>query len=394
MKKVILATMLIFILIISSVTLFACDDLMNALNEANNENNPVDPIDPANPVDPIDPVDPVNPVDPVVEEFVYEKEGESTIYFGSYPQSQEKDTTICAALNEKAGALPTADNKNAWTDYEYYCGGVVTSYMWYQDVEYNGAKYRGVYFTEYRPVATDRDFTEWDTILDSYDELTEKYTSQEFFGYEKANVYWFKFEKIKWNILNTKDGNVLISSVLSIDSQDYEPSTNNDEYNHNGGTGYADNYALSHIRKWLNYNFYSTAFSAKQKEIIQTTELDNSAEAFGSSTRYWLGSPTDKYVCEKTNDKIFLLSFGEVETYYPEKANRDAKGSDYAKSQGLFTLHYEDYLGGLSLDDEDMVSDTWCLTRVGAYVFYDGTWDTEEREFTWYGIRPACWIKL
>ncbi|MCR4874746.1 MAG: DUF6273 domain-containing protein [Clostridia bacterium] len=384
MKKVILATMLVFILIISSVTLFACDDLEQALNNLENDNNP------ANPVDPVNPVDPANPVE---EEFIYEKDGESTIYFGSYPQSQEKDTTICAALNQKAGALPTAENKNGWTDYEYYCGGVVTSYMWYQDIEYNGAKYRGVYFTEYRPVAIDRDFTEWDSILDD-DSLTEKYTSQSYFGFEKANVYWFKFEKIKWSILNTKDGNVLISSILSIDAQEYEPSTKNDEYEHNGGTGYANNYALSHIRKWLNYNFYSTAFSAKQKEIIQTIEVDNSIESYGTANTHWAGASNDKLICDNTNDKIFLLSFGEVETYYPQYADRAANGSDYAKSQGLFTLHYEDYLGGLSLDEDGMVSDTWWITRANNQVFYDGHWASEGREFTWYGIRPACWIKL
>lgn len=47
------------------------------------------------------------------------------------------------------------------------------------------------------------------------------------------------------------------------------------------------------------------------------------------------GYDGNPYVCENTDDKVFLLSFQEA-TEYLTAAERKMKVSDYAKSQGIF----------------------------------------------------------
>ena len=54
-------------------------------------------------------------------------------------------------------------------------------------------------------------------------------------------------------------------------------------------THYANNYAESSLRQWLNGSFSGTAFSPSQREIIAPVALDNSAysasySAYGSSS--------------------------------------------------------------------------------------------------------------
>ncbi|MBQ7308082.1 MAG: hypothetical protein IJW82_06115, partial [Clostridia bacterium] len=85
---------------------------------------------------------------------LYTRNG-NTIIFGSFPQTKVTITSVTIALTSNAGTLPTSLNSYSWTDYGYYIDGNVESYMWYIDLEYNANKYRGVYFTNYRPRWTD-----------------------------------------------------------------------------------------------------------------------------------------------------------------------------------------------------------------------------------------------
>ena len=100
------------------------------------------------------------------------------------------------------------------------------------------------------------------------------------------------------------------------------------------GSSYSNSYENSTIRQWLNDNFYNTAFSDLQKQIIMTTTVDNSV----SST----GFVSNRYSCNNTSDKVFLLSYSEVinseygfsSTFTAQDAVRQKKASDYAKAQG------------------------------------------------------------
>ena len=58
--------------------------------------------------------------------------------------------------------------------------------MWYIDLEYNGEKYRGVYFNSYRLNQT--------TITNV--SPVSSYTYQDDAGYSLNTAYWFKYEPI------------------------------------------------------------------------------------------------------------------------------------------------------------------------------------------------------
>ena len=284
--------------------------------------------------------------EPAVTNDAYTREGDY-IYFGSYPQTVVTDDRVKIGLTALAGDLPTAEDSKNWTSYGYYIEGEVVDYMWYIDLAYNEVKYRGVYFTSYRPDETHR--------------LSKAANSQQDDnGYNVSTVYWFKYEPIKWRILSEANGEALILCEMIIDSREYcnfdEETQQTVKYSHNGGNGYANNYALSDIRAWLNDTFYNTAFSALQKEYIKLTTVKNDLTSANPNS-----DPTfetrDKYVsflCEDTEDHIFLLSFQEATNdaygYNPDMENvadaaREKIPTDYAKSQGVKVSKDTGYVG-------------------------------------------------
>lgn len=244
---------------------------------------------------------------------------ENVIYFGTYPQTLVTNSVITSVLETKMGELPTSTDSGSWTSYKYYISkSNATDFMWYKDIVFNGVKYRGVYFTQYRPYETTR-------------ASGDKNSRQDDNGFSLSTVYWFKFEPIKWRILEENNGKAYLLSDLVIDAQEYYSalSANYNVLYHNGGTGYPNNYALSNIRIWLNNNFYNTAFSNLQKELIEVTEVDNGTWSTGYSN--------NMYACENTNDKVFLLSEREVTSvYFKNTSERGMYGTDYAKIQGCY----------------------------------------------------------
>ncbi|MCR4661626.1 MAG: leucine-rich repeat protein [Clostridia bacterium] len=250
------------------------------------------------------------------------------IYFGLYPQTKVTDTNITTALNNKAGTLPTSLNSYNWTSYGYYINNSVNNYMWYIDIEYGKEKYRGVYFTSYRPSATSR-------------ESSSDKSYQDDNGYNPNTVYWFKYKPIKWKIIYEKNGEALILADLILDSQQF-------------GGYYRNNYANSTIRQWLNKTFYNTAFSELQKQIILTTEVKNSARSTNPDNNpLYYNNGVNEYAATDSatwQEKIFLLSIQEVtnssygfDTTTSSSTTRTKQGSDYAKSQGLYVYSSNSY---------------------------------------------------
>ena len=132
---------------------------------------------------------------------------------------------------------------------------------------------------------------------------------------------------------------------MIIDSQEYYSLSGTSFFSHNGGTGYANNYALSNIRKWLNDTFYNTTFTDLQKQLIVLTTVDNSARSTNpnNNATQW-NSGNNRYACVDTEDYIFLLSEQEVTnsaygfdgSYSNYDTARQKKNTDYAKSQGVW----------------------------------------------------------
>lgn len=264
-----------------------------------------------------------NGISEVMESFTLKASAYSTgdyIYFGTYPQT-DVTSSLGYVLNNQPGS---------WVSYGYYIGtgseddGQMkpSDYMRYKDVTYNGDKYRGVIFDSYRPDCTG--FTYQNTYQDNN-------------GYYTNTVYWFKYEPIKWKVLDPSIG--LIMTDIAIDSQAYNNYVYFDGKNYYGepnNSYYATNYAKCSIRFWLNNDFYDVAFSDKQKNNIVLTTLDNSSV------------DSSEYDAPSTRDKIFLLSYSDLKNSkygFVSNADRQLKSTDYAKSQGCYQNTYDSYYG-------------------------------------------------
>ena len=134
-----------------------------------------------------------------------------------------------------------------------------------------------------------------------------------------GTAYYFKVEPIKWRILEESDGTAFMLAELVLDNKRYHSSKNN--------------YMNSEIRAWINNQFYNKAFNALHKQIILTTEVDNS--------EYSTGTEPNPNACANTNDKIFLPSYREVvDTSFGFSDSesftetREIKTSDYSRATG------------------------------------------------------------
>lgn len=295
---------------------------------------------------------------------LYTREGDY-IYFGSYPQSEVIDETLKSALTNAAGATST------WTSYDYYIEGQISNFMVYKDVSFDGERYRGVYYTDYRPTWTGGGISQVEVAL----------TYQYQFRHYSNVVYWFKYEPIRWVILTESNGEAFLLADVFLDSQDYH-------YTKNQTNGYdANNYEQSHIRAWLNDIFFNTAFTDIEKEIIKTTLVDNSVNSIGTEYGH-------SYVCNDTFDKIFLLSLSEVtnsnygfsSNYNDKDSKRVAITTAYAMSQGANVYAY----WWLRSPGDDFFKYSFYVAFVedDGHVFNLG----HDVDCTCYAVRPALWI--
>ena len=255
------------------------------------------------------------------------------IVFGSYPQSLVEDEKLIGHLNEAKGK---------WQSYGYYIGTgnssdgkmIPSDFMRYKDIAYNGNKYRAVTFDIYRPYDT------------GYTQYSDSFNQGES-GYYTGNVYWFRYEPLRWRVLDPGKGLVITETV--IDSQafnNYSLYDGDEYYGDADKTYYACDYANSSIRAWLNDDFINTAFSAAEQNSIKETELNN--DGFCTT----LGrSGYDAFDSASTNDKVFLLSYDESlnTSYFADDSSRTATSSDYAKCQGVSywtEYEYDDFCNG------------------------------------------------
>lgn len=209
-------------------------------------------------------------------------DGKSLTY-GIYPQSNVNDE---ATINELEKI--SAPEKNGWYLYknEYY-------------VKINANPYAN-YYT----------FDNGDSIV-------------------SGQLYWFKCEPISWRVLSISNGEYFILTDKLLDPCMFYTSTETRTIG--GKTIYPNNYEYSKVRSWLNDNFYNSAFNLNN-QYIQTTIVDNSA----STTR----SNSNPYVCNNTEDKVFLLSYKDYKNTnygFNQLSDRRGKTTDFARARGSYS---------------------------------------------------------
>ena len=289
------------------------------------------------------------------------------IEYGTYPQSRVTDEALIAKLD-------ALDKR--WVSYKYYVGtgswkdGNMTQsdYMQYTDFFCDGEKYRAVVFSAYRPLET------------GYPQTAGK-TQQDDNGYIPNIIYYFKYEPLKWRVLDPSSGYILCEDV--IDSQCYHNTVfyaDKEYWQDKTATVYANDYATSSVRAWLNDDFYETAFTTTQKNNVSLYTWNNDAY----SATY------EKYNSVSTNDKISMLSWADIKNTdlgLTKASARKANGTEYAKCQGVYTSSNSGF--------------SWYWLRsatkkgyLAGGIFADGSTESEGYvNSNRRGIRPVCYLK-
>ena len=181
--------------------------------------------------------------------------------------------------------------------------------------------------------------------------------------YHKTEKDYFKYEPIKWRVLQSENGEAFLLSDVILDKQLYNE---NDKY---------VTWEKSSLRAWLNKKFIKRAFIDEEREKINITEIVNQ------------DNPVDGTEGgNNTFDKIFLLSLSEVseqqdgEKYgFLDDEIRACGKSDFSKTGSWWWLRSP---GSYSLDAAEVNDDGW-VGRNGSRV-----------DSSYGGVRPALHLNL
>ncbi|MBQ9342629.1 MAG: hypothetical protein IJT99_00395 [Clostridia bacterium] len=130
--------------------------------------------------------------------------------------------------------------------------------------------------------------------------------------YEQDNDLTNGKEPIEWIVLDERtDGSLLLISKYALDCKPYSTER------------IPVAWKTCSMREWLNSNFCETAFSAEEQTRILTTAVQN--------------EETPHYMAKgdyETDDRVWLLSIDEADTYYGEDAIMLCLPTKFAAAQG------------------------------------------------------------
>ena len=185
-----------------------------------------------------------------------------------------------------------------------------------------------------------------------------------FGSYEQDNDTSNGKEDIEWLVLAKEENKVLVISRYALDCKQYNTSK-------------ADvTWETCSLRKWLNGEFISNAFSTDEQNMIQVTTV-----ASDKNPSSYL--PTPKY---STTDRVFLLSITEANEYFGSYSARQCGVTAYAKSKGVTAIN-------------ENGNCWWWLRTYGVWSYtttyvFNGSVNTSGRSVDDDGgaVRPAMWI--
>ena len=170
---------------------------------------------------------------------------------------------------------------------------------------------------------------------------------------------------IEWIVMKNEGNQVLLLSKYVLDAKPY-----NEELEE-------VTWETSDIRKWLNNEFYTTAFNKAEKVKIQTSLIKNEDN-----------SESGRSGGNDTEDKVFLLSEKEAETLFSNDEERIAKATEYAEKSGVYVNEEKAVLWWLRSPG--------CSRDYAAEVSYYGWINRSGCDVNSYdvGVRPALHLNL
>lgn len=252
---------------------------------------------------------------------------------------------------------------------------------------YEGRKFRGIYYTKPRTGAASGTFD---------DEFAVYYSLLN--GYQCSTVYFFEFVPIIWRILKNDNGIKMMVPTSVLDMQYF---SNSSEMYLDGETKvYPNNYKYSMVRSWINDEFLTTAFSSSEQAKIQLTTVDNSIEQCSLSEneiddlnreiKYWetqgVTLDYESYICENTEDKVFLLSRKDLLTYnFGYKSIEDWQNidkdyaclpsSDYACARGAYVSILTDVKKTIYCRACNFITRSPFLATIDGHLTYNTAWE-------------------
>ena len=251
------------------------------------------------------------------------------VWFGNYPQSE----VVCETDSDAIANLETM-NTNFGVEYSKVSENIWNSIV---NASYDGNGDAKVGSTKYRRIKKG-DAT-----------YARSGSNTQYNWKNEDNYHYFKYEPIKWRVLNVNETDAFLLADKALDDQRYN-------------TSYTDiTWEKSTMRSWLNgydssvntygtdyssKNFINTAFTSSERSAIKTTEVVND-----DNISYGTAGGND------TSDKVFLLSENEVynsDTAFSygflkdcdtDDEGRRCKSSTFAKAMGVWSKTDSPYAG-------------------------------------------------
>ena len=298
------------------------------------------------------------------------------VYFGSYPQTEvvesgSEEETALKEMNTYYVTKYQSVNSNAFAAIEN------ASYDANGDATVGGVKYRrmkagnAVHYI----INTNGGYYNWK---------------------DNSTYHYFKYEPIKWRVLNRKSSDALLLADVVLDDQRYNNNWTSVTWETSSMRSWLNGYGASVNQPRKDYsrkNFINSAFTSAQKGAIKTTNIIN-------ENNFDYGTDGGN----NTFDKVFLLSdseiyhtntatnYGFVKEYNIYDEARRSSCSTYAYAMGTRKSIYKFYEGevwwrlrspGLHNDYATVVNDDGSATSWGHYVDYSSN-----------GVRPALHLNL
>lgn len=180
-----------------------------------------------------------------------------------------------------------------------------------------------------------------------------------FGSYEQDNDTTDGAEAIKWQVVDTLDGNALLVSCYILDNVEYNES----EGVYGNGSSESLPWGSSYIYEWLNNDFMNTAFTDEEKLLIVDTTDYSVTDEYGAFAGEQIGS-------------VFLLSYEEAVKYYELNTvtyeNFQEKEVQYSYSDKLLCKATPYAVNNRKVDTQKFTDDTLSdLTEKG--FTYDST---------------------
>lgn len=236
-----------------------------------------------------------------------------------------------------------------------------------------------------------------------YDGSNAEYSGDDGNKYAKVGDSYYKVEPITWRVIayNSDGSKKLLADKIYSRIVYYGTE---DSRSLNNSTIYANNYKYSNIRAylnstknqfesdggepteydvdWTNAGFLTAAFTSAELAKIKTVLVDNSAATTDLST--------NRYACENTEDKVYLLSYQEAQKkIYGLNNNSDRimKITAYARANGAYQDNNEAYGCFWWLR-----SPNWHRSGDAGLIYINGNLNSNYVYFHTVGVVPALTV--